>query len=417
MRIAIVGGGVSGLVAASLLHRDHDVVLFEANATPGGHTHTVTMTSPGGAETYHVDTGFIVYNERNYPNFTRLLARTGGRGGVATQPTTMSFSVRADAEDLEYNGSTVNQLFGQRRNLVRPSFYRMVVDLLRFNRTAPHAILDGAAHATLGEYVAAKRLSRPFVDHYLAPMASALWSQPRRRVLHMPLTFLVRFLDNHGMLSLAGRPQWRVIQGGSHRYVGALIEPFRHCLRLGHTVRRVTRQAESVLVDGERFDQVIFACHSDQALATLTDASRAERDILGALPYQANDVVLHTDTSLLPRRRRLWAAWNYHLGTDPDAPAAVTYNMNMLQTLTARETYCVTLNRTDAVAPGRVLQRFTYHHPLFTIGGIRAQARHAEISGRNRTHYCGAYWGDGFHEAGVTSALTVCRRITPGVAL
>jgi predicted NAD/FAD-binding protein len=291
----------------------------------------------------------------------------------------------------------------------------MVLDILRFSREAPRAILDGAAHATVGEYVAVAKLSRSFVDHYLAPMAAALWSQPCRQVLDMPLAFLVRFLDNHGMLSLAERPQWRVVQGGSRRYVEAMTRGFRDRLRLGHAVRRVTREPDHVLVDGERFDHVIFACHSDQALATLTDATPAEREILTALPYQTNAVVLHTDTSLLPRRRALWAAWNYHLGRDPLAPAAVTYDMNILQTIAARETYCVTLNRTDAIAPARVLQRFTYHHPLFTTAGERAQARHAEISGRQRTHYCGAYWGNGFHEAGVTSALTVCRHF--GAAL
>lgn len=408
MRIAIVGGGVSGLVAASRLHANHDVTLFEANALPGGHTHTVGVPTPSG--TIAVDTGFIVYNERNYPNFTRLL----GTLGVATQPTVMSFSVRAERRDFEYNGSTLRQLFGQRRNLLRPSFYRMVADIVRFGHRAPAAILDGAAHATVGEYVASARLSRPFVDHYLAPMAAALWSQPRRRVLDMPLAFLVRFLDHHGMLSLTDRPQWRVVQGGSQRYVAALTAPFRDRIRVAHPVRRVTRQADCVEVDGERFDEVVFACHSDQALAATTDATALERDILGALPYQANDVVLHTDTSFLPRRRALWAAWNYHLGQDPEAPVAVTYDMNILQTLAAAETYCVTLNRTDDIAPERILQRFTYHHPIITMAGARAQARHAEISGRNRTHYCGAYWGDGFHEAGVTSALTVCRHI--GVA-
>lgn len=408
-RIAIVGGGVSGLVAAYVLHQDHEVVLFDANASPGGHTHTVSIPTPQG--TIAVDTGFIVYNERNYPNFVRLLSRLE----VATQPTVMSFSVRADAADFEYNGSTLNQLFGQRRNLIRPGFYRMVLDILRFGREAPRAILDGAAHATVGEYVAVAKLSRSFVDHYLAPMAGALWSQPRRQVLDMPLAFLVRFLDNHGMLSLSERPQWRVVQGGSRRYVEAMTRGLGDRLRLGHTVRRVTREPDHVLVDGERFDHVIFACHSDQALATLTDATPAEREILTALPYQTNEVVLHTDTSFLPRRRALWAAWNYHLGPDPLAPAAVTYDMNILQTLAAQETYCVTLNRTDAIAPARVLQRFTYHHPLFTTAGVHAQARHAEISGRQRTHYCGAYWGNGFHEAGVTSALTVCRHF--GAAL
>jgi predicted NAD/FAD-binding protein len=403
VRIAIVGGGVSGLVAATLLYRDHDLVLFEANAVPGGHTHTVSVPTPTGA--VDVDTGFIVYNERNYPNFTRLLARLG----VATQPSAMSFSVRADALDFEYNGSTLSQLFGQRRNLLRPSFYRMAADIVRFNRHAPRAILDGLAHATVAEYATTAKYSRQFVDHYLAPMAAALWSQPRSRVLDMPLAFLVRFLDNHGMLSMTRRPEWRVIQGGAQRYVDAMTAPFRDHLRLGHAVRAVTRHANRVLVDGEVFDEVIFACHSDQALAVLADATAAERDVLGALPYQTNHVVLHTDTSLLPRRPALWAAWNYHLSPDPTAPVAVTYDMNILQTLSAPETYCVTLNRTGDIAPERIVRRFTYHHPLYTMAGVHAQARHAEISGRNRTHYCGAYWGNGFHEAGVTSALTVCR--------
>lgn len=403
MRIAIVGGGVSGLVAAFLLDPHHDIVVFEAAAEAGGHTHTVPIATPDGTVT--VDTGFIVYNERNYPNFTRLL----GRLGVVTQPTSMNFSVRDDAADFEYNGSTLNQLFGQRQNLMRPAFYRMVMDIVRFGREAPQAILDGAAHATVGEYVERARLSRPFVDHYLAPMAAALWSQPQRRVLDMPLAFLVRFLDNHGMLSLTTRPLWRVIQGGSRRYVEAMTAGFRDRIRLGQPVRRVARNPDHVVVDGVRFDEVIFACHSDQALAALTDATPEEREILGALPYQANEVVLHTDTSLLPRRKRLWAAWNYHLRTATDAPVAVTYDMNILQTLDTRDTYCVTLNRTADIPPERILRRFTYHHPLFTTAGVDAQARHDEISGRNRTHYCGAYWGNGFHEAGVTSALAVCR--------
>lgn len=408
MQIAIVGAGVSGLVAAYLLHPHHEIVLIEAGVEPGGHSHTVTVDTPTG--TLGLDTGFIVYNERNYPNFTRLLARLG----VPTQPTSMSFSVRADATDFEYNATTIPHLFGQRRNLLRPSFYRMALDIVRFSRAAPRAILDDAAHATLGDYVARAGWSRAFVDHYLIPMTAALWSQPRRRVLDMPLAFLVRFLDNHGMLSLTTRPQWRVIQGGARRYVEAITARIRDRIRLGQAVRRVSRHPDAVLVDGERFDAVIFACHADQALAALADATNAERDILGALPYQANEVVLHTDTSFLPRRRRLWAAWNYHLGHDPDAPVAVTYDMNILQSLAAPETYCITLNRTAHIAEERILRRLTYHHPLFTSAGMRAQARHDEISGHHRTHYCGAYWGNGFHEAGVTSALAVCRRF--GVA-
>jgi predicted NAD/FAD-binding protein len=399
VRIAIVGGGIAGLVAAHLLHRDHAITLFEANEYLGGHTHTVSVQL--GSAMWEVDTGFIVYNEPNYPQFTQLLTRLG----VTSQPSSMSFSVRADRTDFEYNGSTLNQLFGQRQNLLKPSFYRMVMDIVRFNRAAPRAILDGAAGATLEEYVAATGYSRQFVDHYLVPMASALWSQPRERVLDMPLAFLVRFLEHHGMLALRDRPEWRVIRGGSRRYVEALIRPFRDRIRLRHPVHAVTRLPTHVEVDGESFDEVILACHADEVLKMLTDPTPAEREILAAFPYQANDVVLHTDDSLLPRRRSLWAAWNYHLAEDPAAPVAITYDMNILQKLEAPVTFCVTLNRTAEVAPERVLRRLTYHHPVTTTASVRAQRRHGEISGVNRTHYCGAYWGNGFHEDGVTSAL------------
>ncbi|HEY6223638.1 MAG TPA: FAD-dependent oxidoreductase [Gemmatimonadales bacterium] len=405
MRIAIVGGGIAGLVAAHLLHPDHDITLFEANACLGGHTHTVPVATPAGE--WPVDTGFIVYNERNYPAFTALLARLG----VATQPTSMSFSVRSDAGGFEYNGASLNRLFGQRANLLRPSFYRMASDILRFGRHAPLAIRDGAAEATLGEYARAAGYSDRFLAHYLVPMASALWSQPQQRVLEMPLVFLVQFLERHGMLRVNGRPQWRVVRGGSQRYVEALIRPFASQIRLGWTVRRVRRTPHGVSVDAEPFDEVVLACHADQALALLEDPTPAEREILSAIPYQANEVVLHTDPSLLPRRRQLWAAWNYHLDRDPSAPAAVTYNMNILQTLESPETFCVTLNRAAAVAPDRVIRRLTYHHPVFTTAGVRAQTRYLEISGRHHTHYCGAYWGNGFHEDGVASADRAARAI------
>jgi predicted NAD/FAD-binding protein len=410
VRVAIIGGGVSGLVAAHQLHSHHDVTLFEANDYAGGHTHTARVDA--GSQTWDVDTGFIVYNERNYPHFTALLARLG----VPTQASSMSFSVRSDHRDFEYNGTSLNRLFGQRRNLLRPSFYRMAADIVRFNRAAPVAVRDGAREATLGEYVAAAAYSPGFTEHYLVPMAAALWSQPRARVLDMPLAFLVQFLEHHGMLAVNDRPEWRVIRGGSRRYVEALVAPLGPRLRLRHAVRAVTRHADRVTVDGADFDHVVLACHADQALRLLQDASLLEREILGAFPYQANDVVLHTDPALLPRRRRLWAAWNYHLAADPGAPVAVTYNMNILQSLPAPVTFCVTLNRTADVAPDRVLRRLTYHHPIFTRAGVRAQARHAEISGANRTSYCGAYWGYGFHEDGVRSAMTVCRDLTARAA-
>jgi len=403
MRVAIVGSGISGLVVAHLLRRDHAITVFEANDYVGGHTHTVDVDLEG--EQLAVDTGFIVYNERNYPNFTQLLNQLG----VQTQRSTMSFSFRQDKPELEYNGSTVRQLFAQPRNLVRPRFYRMLADIVRFNKSAPAAIANGAASLTLGEYVDASRFSQEFVDHYLVPMGAAIWSSPAARVLDMPAAFFVRFFENHGMLTIDDRPEWRTVVGGSARYVERLIATFADRIRLNSPVRQVRRADDHVLVDDERFDEVVIASHSDQALRMLADPSDAEREILSAIPYQANEVVLHTDTQLLPRRRRAWAAWNYHMSGEPDQPVGVTYNMNILQSLTASETLCVTLNDIDGISPDRVIERFRYFHPLFTTEGIQAQQRHGEISGKRRTHYCGAYWRNGFHEDGVASALAVGR--------
>lgn len=408
MKVAIVGSGVSGLVTAYLLHPRHDITIFEAEQEPGGHVRTVVVDDDVGATA--VDTGFIVYNESNYPLFTRLIRRLG----VATQPTTMSFSVRLDQVDLEYNGSTLTQLVGQRKNLLRPSFYRMAADIVRFNRLAPAAVRNGSANATLGELVEAHDLSPAFRDHYLVPVGAALWSAPPRQVLSMPAAFFVRFFENHGMLTIDNRPAWRVIAGGSRQYVERLIAPFRDRLRCSTPVHRVERSADFVTVNGERFDQVVLACHSDQALAMLSDPTGPERDILGALPYQPNDVILHRDPSLLPRRRQLWGAWNYH-AERADQPVAVTYLMNQLQTLTTKATWCVSLNAAERIDAATIVSRATMQHPVFTPAGIAAQARHREISGVNRTHYCGAYWGFGFHEDGVASAVAVGERF--GVTL
>lgn len=401
MRVAIVGAGVSGLVTAHLLHRAHDLTLFEAGSKVGGHVNTVRVALDD--RSWEVDTGFIVYNERNYPNFSRLLADLG----VETQPTTMSFSVRCESTGLEYNGSTVRQLFAQKRNLLRPSFYRMLRDILRFNREASANVARFEPDCSLGEYLERGRFSEEFTEHYLIPMASAIWSVPRRQVLDMPTEFFVRFFDNHGMLTVNNRPQWRVISGGSQRYVDALVGSFNDRIRLNTAIHRVLRHEDRVEVNGESFDQVIFACHSDQALRILGDATPTEREVLGSLPYQANEVTLHTDTTLLPRKRGAWAAWNYRLTGADDAPATVTYNMNILQSLSASRTLCVSLNTVAELDPAKILFTTQYHHPVYTTGGTAAQRRRAEISGVRRTHYCGAYWGNGFHEDGVNSALDV----------
>jgi predicted NAD/FAD-binding protein len=407
MKIAIIGTGISGLTAAWQLHRQHELTLFEANDYIGGHTHTVDVEV--GGRQYAIDTGFIVFNDWTYPNFIALLDELG----VASQATLMSFSVRCERTGLEYNGDNLNTLFAQRRNLFRPSFYRMIRDILRFNREAP-ALLNSASDLSLNAYLQQQNYSREFCAHYILPMAASIWSAETALVGEMPARFFVQFFKNHGLLSVKHRPQWRVIQGGSRSYVERLTAPFRDRIRLNCPVATVSREPSQVLIKSkdspaETFDAVIFACHSDQALQLLADATGPEREILGAIPYQENEAVLHTDIRLLPRCRRAWAAWNYHLPTQPQARVAVTYDMNILQGLYTPETFCVTLNRSAAIDPARILYRTTYHHPVFTEAGVAAQARRAEISGVNRTGYCGAYWSYGFHEDGVNSGLAVAR--------
>jgi uncharacterized protein len=411
VKIAIVGAGVSGLVTAHLLAPDHEVTVFEAAGYPGGHTNTVRVDTPN--ETHHVDTGFIVFNDRNYPTFERLLARLG----VAAQPSLMTFGVSDGHGDFEYTGGSPNGLFAKRAHLVTPWFHRMVADMARFNRAA-RALLqrDAADGPSLGHWLEQQRFSRPFIDRLIVPQASAVWSADPRQMWTFPARFLIEFFDNHGMLSFRDRPQWRTVSGGSARYVDALLARFGGRLRLHTPIAGISRHERGVLVtprggDAEPFDEVVLATHSDQALALLADASDGERAVLGAIPYQDNEAVLHTDTSILPRHRRAWASWNYHLSDTPSARTTVTYHMNRLQTLHAEREFCVTLNRSADIAPEHVIQTIGYAHPVFTREGMAAQRRVQEISGRNRTHFCGAYWGWGFHEDGVVSALRVASRL------
>lgn len=406
-RIAIIGTGISGLTSAWFLARQHEVHLFEANDYAGGHTHTQQVQS--GGRTWPVNTGFIVFNDWTYPNFIRLMELLG----VESQVSDMSFSVQSAESGLEYNGTDLNGLFAQRRNLVNPRFLGMIREILRFNTLARRELAEDSLDRdeTLAGYLARNGFSRYFRDHYIVPMGAAIWSAPEVVMERFPVHFFLRFFNNHGMLSVDDRPVWRVIRGGSASYVKRMLPRFGENLHLNMPVTGVRRRANSVLIragDSDHdFDQVIFACHSDQALALLEDATAAENEVLGALPYQDNDVVLHTDSRLLPRARRAWAAWNYHVPADAAEPVSVTYNMNILQNLDAAETFCVTLNRTADIDPERILGRYQYAHPVFTLEGMQAQADHHRISGRNRTHFCGAYWFNGFHEDGVVSALRV----------
>jgi len=403
MKIAIIGSGIAGNVAAHRLHKEHEITVFEAGAHVGGHTHTHEIDSHG--ERYAIDTGFIVFNDWTYPNFIALLSELG----VESQASVMSFSVRNEASGLEYNGTTINTLFAQRSNLLRPSFYRMLRDIVRFNREAP-ALLASSTDIALGDYLAAHHYSSEFIGDYLVPMGAAIWSTDPARMLAFPARFFVRFFENHGMLSVDARPQWRAIRGGSARYVDKLVAPFRGRIRLNTPVESVRRMRDCVLVkargaEAQRFEHVFLACHSDQALDLLADATPLERQILGAIPYQENEAVLHTDTSMLPHARRAWAAWNYHVVRESSERVALTYNMNILQSLAARETFCVTLNHSERIAPAKIIKRLVYHHPLFTPAGVAAQQRQHEINGQQRTYFCGAYWRFGFHEDGVVSAL------------
>ena len=403
MRVAVVGSGIAGLSSAWLLSREHEVVLFEAEARLGGHTHTHEVEQAG--KRYRVDTGFIVHNTHNYPLLTRMFDELG----VASQDTTMSFGAQVEATGLEYNATSLDALFCQRRNLLSPSFIRMVREILRFYREAGALLRDPGPGPSLGDYLEQNRYSALFRDAHLIPMASALWSSPSATILDFPAKYLVRFMDHHRMLQVEGRPQWRVVQGGSSSYVDALKARWTVDVRLACPVQRITRDDAGVTVKhvaGEdRFDAIVVATHSDQALALLGDADALEREVLGAMPYQRNEVVLHTDRRLLPTRRKAWAAWNAFVPADPKAECSVSYCMNLLQGLESPDPFVVTLNRTDAIDPAKVIAKMTYHHPVYTHASVAAQDRRGELDGRRNTWFAGAYWGFGFHEDGMRAGV------------
>ncbi len=424
MRIAIVGTGVAGLVTAHRLQREHDITVFEADTRVGGHVNTIDVELDG---VHHaVDTGFIVYNERNYPGFVALLDELG----VRSQPTDMSFAVTDHNSGIEFGGASLDALFAQRSNLARPSYYRFVSDIIRFNRAAramaaglaargrlpgPPTDADVGNDRSLGEFVDDLGLSRQFVDSFLIPFGAAIWSADPNTFLAFPATAYVRFMDNHGLLDLRGRPEWRTITGGSRRYVDELVRPFRDRIHSGAPVDKVVRRGTSVEVLHEggtsTFDRVVLATHSSQALRILSDADAPERQILGAIEYQRNHATLHTDGNLLPKRPRARASWNYAVGIGGSTGATVTYWMNRLQSIESTQPLLVTLNRRDAIRDDQVLADIEYEHPVFNAAAIAAQRRRHEIQGRRNVYFAGAYWGYGFHEDGVQSGLEVAAAI------
>jgi predicted NAD/FAD-binding protein len=407
MRVAVIGAGIAGLTASLRLDAVHDVTLFEAADFPGGHAHTVDVDFSG--EQHALDVAFMVFNDRTYPHFISMLKELG----VASNATTMSFSVHDPQSGLEYNGSSVDAIFAQRRNLFRPGFYRMLGDILRFNREVRRMVHHRDSQMTVGEFLAESRYSRRFIEHYLLPMGAAIWSCPAGTFNQFPITFVAEFFHNHGLLDLIDRPTWRVVCRGARTYVNAVLARLRGRLRLRTPIASVRRRHDRIEVlpaegASESFDHVIFACHSDQALRILgDDATKTEREVLSVFPYQCNTAVLHTDVRLLPRSRRAWACWNVRTCKEPNAAPITTYNLNLLQHIRSQHTFCLTLNADSEIDPRLVLRRFEFQHPVFNPRRYAAQARHRELIDVNRTSFCGAYWRNGFHEDGVVSALAV----------
>ena len=412
MKIAIIGSGISGLTAAYYLKQHHQVNVFEVADKIGGHTATVDISHRG--RNFAIDTGFIVFNDWTYPNFIELMDELG----VDSQPTEMSFSVRCESSGIEYGGNNLNTMFAQRRNLLRPSFYRMIKDILRFNVEAIRDLDSGCISelTTLGEYLRANRYGDAFVYQYILPMGCAIWSASTDSMIDFPLRFFVQFFKNHGLLSVNHRPQWRVIRGGSRSYLDPLTESFSESILVNQNINRIRRLGDSVeliMSDGRvlEYDHVVLACHSDQALTLLGDASSVERTTLTAIPYQQNEVVLHTDEKLLPRSRTAWSSWNYLLRENFQQRAVLTYNMNILQGLDSDSTFCVTLNATESISPAKIIDRFNYSHPVFSLDSVTAARLIEQLNGKNNTWFAGAYLGNGFHEDGVVSGRSVANAI------
>jgi uncharacterized protein len=409
-KIAIIGAGISGLSAGHYLSRKYEVSLFEKDSRLGGHTHTINVDSSIGR--LPVDTGFIVHNTRTYPNLIRLLSELG----VETQASDMSFSVSHKQTDFEYSSRGTNGFFAQRSNFLSPKHYFLLKEILRFNRQSLELLDDPQGdNITLGEYMDAKRFGQRFREFYLYPMASAVWSTSLEKILDFPAATLIRFFDNHGMLGVNTNPEWRVIKGGSNTYIEPLTAPFKERIFTGQNLLAVTRTDAAVKLtfDDKQlwFDEVVFACHGDQILPLLPEATQTERDVLQNFQTNRNETVLHTDSKILPRNQKARASWNYQVNETSLSATTLTYHMNRLQSLPVKEDYCVSLNTNGAIDKSTVLRNLVYHHPLYTREAIQAQKRWSEISGKNHTHFCGAYWFYGFHEDGLNSALRVAQAL------
>lgn len=406
MKIAIIGSGISGLTAAYYLKPHADITVFEKASRLGGHTATVDVNIKGS--TYPIDTGFIVYNERTYPNFIRLLDELG----VKTKKTDMGFSVSAAVNGLEYSGAGLNGLFAQRKNIINPNHWKMIFDILRFNKEAPLHIKNNTIDQdmTLGSYLNQYHYSDAFRDYYLIPMGAAIWSASTDAMLQFPIQFFIQFFNNHGLLQVLNRPQWYVIDGGSNQYIAPLTDSFKNDIRLNSDIRQITRHVNHVVIEmangtSETYDHIVLACHSDEAISLLSDPCPLEKEIVGSIPYQNNEVVLHYDEALLPRNKLTWSSWNYLLHSTKQDKATLTYNMNILQGIKAPVTFCVTLNDTNRINKDKIMAQFNYAHPVFNQHVMQSQRRWNEVNGIKNTWFAGAYWRNGFHEDGVFSGI------------
>ena len=404
MKIAVVGSGISGLACTHLLKNDHDVTLYEADAKPGGHVNTVEVSGRTG--TYQVDTGFIVFNEQNYPNFVKLLEQLG----VESQPTRMGFSVRSEKPDIEYSGESFRGLFGHLRNLADPLHWKMALDILRFHKLAKE---NPPGQETVEDFLKTHRFGNRFKECFLLPLGAALWSCSTTRFAQFPMEFVMDFLANHQMLQVANRPVWRVLKGGSRSYVDKIVSQLGNRLRLNAGVEKVTRTEQGVELsfpDGtsQIFDEVILACHADQALRLIASPSADEVALLKSFPYEKNMVSLHSDDSLLPRRKSARASWNAYLSKESKRQAIVTYDMNILQNLPTDEPFCVSLNQRNRISESALHDEFEFSHPTYHKGRKEAQKRHESFIRNRGISLCGAYWGYGFHEDGLKSGLRAC---------
>jgi len=402
MKIAIIGSGISGNTLAYYLNPHHQIALFESNDRIGGHSHTHHIDVFN--QKVSVDTGFIVFNKKTYPNFLKLLHELK----VPYENSAMSFSVKDSQKDFEYNGTNLNALFAQRKNFINPSFYKMIREILRFNKSSI-ILLSGDEEISLGDYLKREGYSDFFKKYYILPMGSAIWSSNIKTMMQFPAKFFIQFFNNHGMLNINDRPQWLTISGGSINYVDKMIKPFRKKIKLNQNIKYVERKKDHIAIHHkdrvEKFDWVFFACHSDEALKLIKSPNSHEKNILKAIPYTDNEVILHYDDHFMPKRKLAWAAWNYHIDDNANSPASLTYNMNILQNLKTEVPLLVTLNPLQKINKKKIIKTLSYAHPQYSLRSIEAQSKYHLISGVNRTSFAGAYWGNGFHEDGVKSAL------------